>query len=57
MSWLLDQLLEQPLAIIFVGVVTLAVLFGGPAAEHDVSLVSGRAIATALAGSGHDVSG
>jgi hypothetical protein len=29
MSWLLDQLLEQPLAIIFVGVVTLAVLFGG----------------------------
>jgi D-alanine-D-alanine ligase len=35
----------------------IAVLLGGPSAEHDVSLVSGRAIATALAGSGHDVSG
>jgi len=36
---------------------TVAVLLGGPSAEHDVSLVSGRAIATALAGAGHDVSG
>ena len=35
----------------------IAVLFGGPSAEHDVSLVSGRAIAGALAGAGHDVSG
>ena len=36
---------------------SIAVLFGGPSAEHDVSLVSGRAIATALADAGHDVSG
>jgi D-alanine-D-alanine ligase len=35
----------------------IAVLLGGPSAEHDVSLVSGRAIAAALAGKGHDVSG
>jgi D-alanine-D-alanine ligase len=35
----------------------IAVLFGGPSAEHDVSLVSGRAIATALAGRGHAVEG
>ena len=35
----------------------IAVLLGGPSAEHDVSLVSGRAIATALAGAGHEVSG
>ncbi len=35
----------------------IAVLFGGPSAEHDVSLVSGRAIATSLAGAGHEVSG
>jgi D-alanine-D-alanine ligase len=35
----------------------IAVLLGGPSAEHDVSLVSGRAIATALAGAGHAVSG
>ena len=35
----------------------IAVLLGGPSAEHDVSLVSGRAIASALAGVGHDVSG
>jgi D-alanine-D-alanine ligase len=31
------------------------VLLGGPSAEHDVSLVSGRAIAGALASRGHDV--
>jgi D-alanine-D-alanine ligase len=37
--------------------VPIAVLLGGPSAEHDVSLVSGRAIAAALAGRGHDVSG
>jgi D-alanine-D-alanine ligase len=37
--------------------VPLAVLLGGPSAEHDVSLVSGRAIAAALAGRGHDVTG
>jgi len=35
----------------------VAVLLGGPSAEHDVSLVSGRAIATALAAAGHDVGG
>jgi D-alanine-D-alanine ligase len=35
----------------------VSVLLGGPSAEHDVSLVSGRAIATALAASGHDVDG
>jgi D-alanine-D-alanine ligase len=35
----------------------IAVLLGGPSAEHDVSLVSGRAIAAALAGAGHEVSG
>ena len=35
----------------------IAVLFGGPSAEHDVSLVSGRSIATALLERGHDVSG
>ncbi len=29
------------------------VLLGGPSAEHDVSLVSGRAVAAALAGRGH----
>ena len=34
----------------------VAVLLGGPSAEHDVSLVSGRAIAGALAGRGHAVS-
>ena len=34
---------------------SVAVLMGGPSAEHDVSLVSGRAIAAALAGRGHDV--
>ena len=33
----------------------IAVLMGGPSAEHEVSLVSGDAIATALAGRGHAV--
>jgi D-alanine-D-alanine ligase len=33
----------------------VAVLLGGPSAEHDVSLVSGRAIAAALAGRGNPV--
>lgn len=33
----------------------IAVLFGGPSAEHDVSVVSGAAIAAALAGSGFTV--
>jgi D-alanine-D-alanine ligase len=33
----------------------LAVLLGGPSAEHDVSVVSGRAIALALAARGADV--
>ena len=33
----------------------IAVLFGGPSAEHDVSLVSGRAIAAGLRSRGHDV--
>jgi D-alanine-D-alanine ligase len=34
----------------------VAVVFGGPSAEHDVSIVSGSAIAVALAGRGHPVS-
>lgn len=33
----------------------VAVVFGGPSAEHDVSIVSGTAIADALAGSGYPV--
>jgi len=33
----------------------VVVLLGGPSAEHDVSLVSGRAIAAALAGRGNPV--
>ena len=33
----------------------IVVLMGGPSAEHDVSLVSGRAIASALAARGHTV--
>jgi D-alanine-D-alanine ligase len=36
---------------------SIAVLLGGPSAEHDVSLVSGRAIAAALAERGHSISG
>jgi D-alanine-D-alanine ligase len=35
----------------------MAVLFGGPSAEHDVSLVSGRAIAASLIERGHSVEG
>jgi D-alanine-D-alanine ligase len=35
----------------------VAVLLGGPSAEHDVSLVSGRAIAGALSERGHRVEG
>ncbi len=31
----------------------VAVVLGGPSAEHDVSIVSGTAIAEALAGSGY----
>ncbi len=34
----------------------VAVVYGGPSAEHDVSIVSGTAIAAALAGRGHAVS-
>lgn len=34
---------------------SICVLLGGPSAEHDVSLVSGRAIANALADRGHIV--
>ena len=34
---------------------TVAVLLGGPSAEHDVSVVSGWAIADSLAGSGYEV--
>ncbi|HET7727362.1 MAG TPA: D-alanine--D-alanine ligase [Candidatus Limnocylindrales bacterium] len=34
----------------------VAVVFGGPSAEHDVSVVSGNAIADALAGAGYPVS-
>jgi D-alanine-D-alanine ligase len=33
----------------------IAVLLGGPSAEHDVSIVSGTAIAEALVGAGHPV--
>jgi D-alanine-D-alanine ligase len=33
----------------------IAVLLGGPSAEHDVSIVSGTAIAAALAGSAHAI--
>jgi D-alanine-D-alanine ligase len=33
----------------------IAVLLGGPSAEHDVSVVSGTAVAEALAGAGWDV--
>jgi D-alanine-D-alanine ligase len=36
---------------------SIAVLLGGPSAEHDVSLVSGRAIAASLLERGHDVTG
>lgn len=36
---------------------SVAVLLGGPSAEHDVSLVSGRAVAAALSGRGHAVEG
>jgi len=36
--------------------VPVAVVYGGPSAEHDVSIVSGTAIADALAGAGHAVS-
>ena len=36
---------------------SIAVVLGGPSPEHDVSLMSGRAIANALAGQGHEVSG
>ena len=35
----------------------MAVLLGGPSAEHDVSLVSGRAVAAALGERGHSVEG
>ena len=34
----------------------VVVIFGGPSAEHDVSIVSGAAIADALRGSGYPVS-
>ncbi len=34
---------------------SIAVLLGGPSAEHDVSLVSGRAIAAAMSANGHRV--
>jgi D-alanine-D-alanine ligase len=36
---------------------SIAVILGGPSAEHDVSLVSGRAIAEALGERGHSVTG
>lgn len=36
---------------------SIAVLIGGPSAEHDVSLVSGRAIAASLVERGHAVQG
>jgi len=36
---------------------SVAVVLGGPSAEHDVSLVSGRAIGAALAERGHEIQG
>ena len=36
---------------------SIAVLLGGTSAEHDVSLVSGRAIGASLAERGHEISG
>jgi D-alanine-D-alanine ligase len=36
---------------------SIAVVLGGPSAEHDVSLVSGRAVGAALMERGHDVAG
>lgn len=36
---------------------SIAILLGGPSAEHDVSLVSGRAIGASLVERGHDVQG
>ena len=36
---------------------SICVLIGGPSAEHDVSLVSGRAIAASLAERGHSIQG
>ena len=36
--------------------IPVAVVYGGPSAEHDVSIVSGTAIAEALAANGHAVS-
>jgi D-alanine-D-alanine ligase len=36
---------------------SIAVLLGGPSAEHDVSLVSGRAIGESLAQRGHTITG
>ena len=38
------------------GPVPVAVILGGPSAEHDVSIVSGTAVAAALAARGHPVS-
>ncbi len=38
------------------GAVPVAVVLGGPSAEHDVSVVSGTAIAEALTAAGHAVS-
>jgi D-alanine-D-alanine ligase len=37
--------------------ISIAVVLGGPSAEHDVSLVSGRAIAASLVERGHQVTG
>ena len=36
---------------------TITVLYGGPSAEREVSLVSGRAVIDGLRASGHDVFG
>ena len=35
----------------------VVVLMGGPSAEHDVSVVSGRAIAGGLTVAGHEIEG
>lgn len=45
----------EPRAVLEPGTLTIGVLMGGPSRERPVSLQSGRAVAEALAGLGHDV--
>ena len=46
----------EPTATAPTAATPVTVVYGGPSAEHDVSIVSGTAIAEALAGAGHAVS-